>query len=57
MLRISLERSGPSELFLYDMNGREVLKVHEGDLPAGVHNLTVPVHLPNGVYIYLKIWA
>lgn len=39
------------------MNGREVLKVHEGDLPAGVHNLTVPVHLPNGVYIYLKIWA
>ena len=51
LLRISLECSGPTEVFLYDMTGRVVLKVQEGDLSAGVHNLAVPVHLPGGIYI------
>ena len=50
LLRVSLECSGPTEVFLYDMTGRVVLKAHEGDMSAGVHNLLVPVHLPGGIY-------
>jgi hypothetical protein len=50
MLRISLERSGPVEVFIYDIAGRAVLKALEGDLSAGVHSLAVPVHLPGGIY-------
>jgi len=49
----SLPRAGEVTIKLYDLTGREVTTLVEGNRPAGVYSLTVDgAELPSGVYFY-----
>lgn len=50
MLQVSLEQAGIVELTIHDLTGREVQRVLEEEMPAGVHSLASQVNLPSGVY-------
>jgi hypothetical protein len=50
MLQVSLEQAGLVELSIHDLTGREVQRVIDEEMPAGVHSLTSQVNLPSGVY-------
>ena len=51
-LKYSLEYPSDITITLFDLTGREVAKLFENKLDAGVHNLTYQaVDLPAGIYI------
>lgn len=51
-ITFELPRAGYSKLSVYDLTGREVLRLSEGELRAGVHSLTVDASaLASGVYM------
>jgi hypothetical protein len=50
ILQVSLEQAGSAELTIHDLTGREVQRVLDEEMPAGVHSLTSEVNLPSGVY-------
>ena len=51
--RFSLEKSGYTQLYIYDILGRNVSKVVDQSLNAGYHNYTFNAsELPSGQYIY-----
>jgi hypothetical protein len=51
-VRVELDRSAPVSLFLYDVFGRKIATVFEGNLEAGTFDwpMSIPV-LPKGVYL------
>jgi len=50
-VRFSLERAGRVRIGVYDVLGRQVTVLAEGDLPAGSHALSwTDIRLPGGVY-------
>jgi len=50
MLQVSIEEAGSVELTIHDLTGREVQRVLDEEMPAGVHSLASQVNLPSGVY-------
>lgn len=50
MLQVSLEQGGLVELTIHDLTGREVQRVLDEEMPAGVHSIASQVNLPSGVY-------
>lgn len=40
------------ELELFDLAGREVMRVCDSDLPAGTHSFALPVNLTGGIYLF-----
>ncbi|MCB1047885.1 MAG: T9SS type A sorting domain-containing protein, partial [Calditrichaeota bacterium] len=52
MVRFSLAEDGPASLVLYDIQGRKVLELFRGQLPAGERTLRLDAGpLASGVYI------
>ncbi|HEX7070043.1 MAG TPA: FG-GAP-like repeat-containing protein [Rhodothermales bacterium] len=50
-IRFATDRSGMVDLAMYDVHGRRVATLHEGSLPAGMHELRFDgKSLPSGVY-------
>ncbi len=53
VINFSLTKSGMTNLTIYDMLGREVAKLINGNMSAGEHSVTFnAVKLPSGIYIY-----
>jgi photosystem II stability/assembly factor-like uncharacterized protein len=51
-IRFSLSHPGRARLSLYDLSGRRVAVLVEGDLPGGAHAARLDAHrLPAGVYV------
>jgi hypothetical protein len=51
LLRFALPSEQPVRLALYDVLGREVLLVHDGSIPVGVHEYKAHIdQLPTGLY-------
>jgi hypothetical protein len=54
VIRFSLDREGPVDLCVYDVAGREVNRLVQRRMEAGLHTVTWrPVHLPSGLYLYV----
>jgi hypothetical protein len=51
VFQVSIPSHGHADLSLYDLSGREVQGILVGDVPAGVHSISVPLNLPAGVYL------
>ena len=54
-IRFSLAEPGPARLVVYDVLGREVVRLADGDLPAGEHEVTLSATgagLSPGTYLY-----
>ena len=48
-----VEEASPADLGVYDMGGRLIEKLHQGQLDAGLHQFQFAgANLPTGVYIY-----
>lgn len=52
-LKFSLEQTGFARLAIYDINGREISVLHEGETQAGRYTVSFKApELPSGVYFY-----
>jgi hypothetical protein len=52
-ISLMLNEAAPVELTVYDMRGRVVANLHDGNLEAGAHKfLFSGQNLPTGVYVY-----
>lgn len=52
-IRYGLDRSGSAKLYVYDVQGREVLRLVDGPMPAGRYSIAFDANaLPAGLYIY-----
>lgn len=52
-INLMLNQAAPVELTVYDMTGRVVANLHDGNLDAGTHEfLFSGQNLPTGVYVY-----
>jgi hypothetical protein len=50
-ISFSLVENGNVSVSIYDMTGREVASLHDGEMPAGEHLLTWEAsNMPNGLY-------
>ncbi len=55
-VQVTLNRSAPVRLYLYDLLGREVRRIYEGELAAGEHAVSLDAAgLPAGLY-FIKGW-
>jgi hypothetical protein len=52
-IRVSLPEASAVRLTVYDITGREIARLLDGDLPAGYHDVTFDgANLPSGIYFY-----
>ncbi|MDD5582972.1 MAG: T9SS type A sorting domain-containing protein [Candidatus Marinimicrobia bacterium] len=50
---LALKESGTVKLVLYDISGRMIREIYNGNLDAGYHDFTLNIgNLPSGIYIY-----
>lgn len=50
VIRVNLADPGYTELSIHDISGRVVQRVLQSEMPAGAHNVSLPLILPSGVY-------
>jgi len=50
LVQFHLPRNGPVQLLLFDLLGRQVAQLADGEFPGGTHTVQLPIGLPSGRY-------